>query len=113
MSSTVIIAQEAGGGGLLGGLLPLLFIGVIFYFLLIRPQQRRAREQRALISSLGVGDLVVTIGGFHGTLVSVDDTTARLELEPSTVVTVNKAAIARKVVDAGTGADAMIEDDQE
>ena len=63
MGNTFVLAQQ--GGGALGGLLPLLIIGVLFYFLLIRPQQKRARAQRELHSSLSVGDMVVTIGGFH------------------------------------------------
>jgi preprotein translocase subunit YajC len=96
-----IIAQQPGGGGsVLGGLLPLIIIGVLFYFLLIRPQQRRARDQRQLTESLGVGDMVVTIGGFHGTVREVSDSTVRLELNPGNVVTLSKQAIARRLVDA-------------
>jgi preprotein translocase subunit YajC len=99
---TVILAQQPGGGAS-GSLLMLLVIGVLFYFLLIRPQQKRAREQRNLVNSLGVGDLVVTIGGFHGTITSVDESTVRLELNPTNTVTVSKQAIARRTVTAGTG----------
>jgi preprotein translocase subunit YajC len=107
MVSTIILAQDAGGSAL-SGLLPLLIIGVLFYFLLIRPQQKRAKNQRELVSSLGVGDLVVTIGGFHGTVQSVDGDTIRLELDPGTVVTLSKQAVARRVVadaDADTVSD--------
>ena len=100
-----MLAQQSGGGGVLGGLLPLLVIGVLFYFLLIRPQQKRARDQRSLLSSLGVGDRVVTIGGFHGTVESVDDSTVRLELNPDTVVTISKQAIARRLIEADSDAD--------
>jgi preprotein translocase subunit YajC len=98
---TVILAQQSGGGGLLG-LLPLLIIGVLFYFMLIRPQQKRARGQRQLVDSLRVGDRVITIGGFHGTVNAVDESTVRLELNPSTEVTLSKQAIARRVVETGT-----------
>lgn len=105
MGTTVIIAQQSGGGGVLGGLLPLLIIGVLFYFLLIRPQQKRARDQRSLLDSLSVGDRVVTIGGFHGTVISVDDSTVRLELNPTNVVTLSKQAIARKVIEADSATD--------
>jgi preprotein translocase subunit YajC len=100
-----ILAQQPGGGAS-GSLVMLLVIGVLFYFLLIRPQQKRAREQRNLVNSLGVGDLVVTIGGFHGTITSVDESTVRLELNPTNVVTVSKQAIARRTVDANTSTDA-------
>lgn len=107
MSTTALLAQDGGapGGGLLGGLLPLLFIGVLFYFLLIRPQQKRQRTQRALVGSIAPGDLVVTIGGFHGQVRSVDEDTVRLELEPGTEVTVSKQAIAKRTIEAETGSD--------
>lgn len=101
---TVILAQESGSGGLLG-LLPLLIIGVLFYFLLIRPQQKRARDQRQLVDSLSVGDLVITIGGFHGTIRDIDESTIRLELNPTNVVTLSKQAVARRVIDAETGSE--------
>jgi len=98
---TVILAQQSGGGGLIT-LLPLLGLFVVFYFMLIRPQQRRARQQRDLVSSLHVGDMVITIGGFHGTVREVDESTVRLELNPSNIVTLSKQAIARRVVENET-----------
>jgi preprotein translocase subunit YajC len=104
-----ILAQESGGG-LVGGLLPLIIIGVLFYFLLIRPQQRRARDQRRLVDSLSVGDMVVTIGGFHGTVREVDESTVRLELNPSNIVTLSKQAIARRTVAADTGSEEVSEE---
>jgi preprotein translocase subunit YajC len=94
----VTLAQQSGGGLLT--LWPLLALVVLFYFMLIRPQQKRARDQRQLTSSLQVGDMVVTIGGFHGTVREVDDSTVRLELNPATVVTLSKQAIARRTVAA-------------
>ena len=103
MDSTFVLAQQSGGA--LGGLLPLLIIGVLFYFLLIRPQQKRARAQRELHSSISVGDMVVTIGGFHGTVQSIDESTVRLELNPGTVVTLSKQAIAKRAVEAEADAD--------
>lgn len=80
-------------------LLPLLLIALAFYFLVIRPQRKRAEAQRSLLSSIGTGDRVVTIGGFHGTVESVDEDTLRLELAPGTVVTIARQAVARKVTD--------------
>ena len=43
-----------------------LLFAVIFYFILMRPQQKRAKEQAALLSSVRSGDEVVTSGGLHG-----------------------------------------------
>jgi preprotein translocase subunit YajC len=56
-------------------LLPMGAIFVIFYFLLIRPQQKRQREQDQMLKALEKGDLVVTAGGLHGTVVGITDDT--------------------------------------
>ena len=44
-------------------------MGGVFYFLLIRPQQKRVRAQQALLSSVEVGDEIVTTAGIFGTIV--------------------------------------------
>ena len=46
--------------------IPLILIFVIFYFFLIRPQQKRAKEHKAMVSSLKRGDEVITSGGIVG-----------------------------------------------
>src|SRR6266699_86998 len=54
-------------------LLPLILIFVVFYFLLIRPQQRKAKDQKAMLDALRRGDRVVTGGGIIGTVARVDN----------------------------------------
>jgi preprotein translocase subunit YajC len=68
-------AQSANGlSDLLGGsnqmlsFLPLVLIFVVFYFLLIRPQQKKQKEQRAMLDALRRGDRIVTGGGIIGTV---------------------------------------------
>ncbi len=56
----------------LGQFVPFLFIAIIFYFLLIRPQQLRAKQQAALISSVKSGDEVLTSSGIYGTITNVN-----------------------------------------
>lgn len=51
--------------------LPLVLIFVVFYFLLIRPQQKKQKDQRAMLDSLRRGDRVVTGGGIVGTIARV------------------------------------------
>lgn len=48
---------------------------VIFYFLLIRPQQKRQKKVKEMQSDLKKGDSVITIGGFHGTVHAIDEST--------------------------------------
>ena len=48
--------------------IPLILIFVIFYFFLIRPQQKRAKEHKAMVASLKRGDEIITSGGMIGTI---------------------------------------------
>ena len=48
--------------------IPLILIFVIFYFFLIRPQQKRAKDHKAMVAALKRGDEVVTSGGIVGTV---------------------------------------------
>jgi len=66
-------AQGAGGasGGAFASFIPLILIFVVFYFLLIRPQQKRAKEHRAMLEALRRGDRIVTSGGLVGLVTKV------------------------------------------
>lgn len=87
---------DGGAGGMMAqfqGLIPLVFMFAIFYFLLIRPQQKKAKEHRALLDALKKGDQVVTAGGMHGKVSSLDDQVVTLEIAPGVNVKINKGFI--------------------
>lgn len=86
-------AEPAVGGGLMQ-FLPLVAIVVIFYFLLIRPQQKRAKEQRAMVEALGKGDEVVTNGGMLGRITDVGDTFITVEIADGVQIKTQKHAVA-------------------
>ena len=74
-------AQSAdGAGSMLIQLAPLVLIFVVFYFLLIRPQQKKVKEQRAMLDAVKRGDVVVMSGGLVGKVVNVDGNEIGLEL---------------------------------
>lgn len=52
---------------------PLVLIFVVFYFLLIRPQQKKAKDHKAMLDALRRGDRVVTGGGLVGTVAKVQE----------------------------------------
>ena len=56
----------SGSGSGIAQFIPLILIFVIFYFFLIRPQQKRAKEHKAMVAALKRGDEVVTSGGIVG-----------------------------------------------
>jgi preprotein translocase subunit YajC len=86
--------QGGGGQGTLMNIVPLVFMFAIFYFLLIRPQQKKAKEHRAILESLQKGDSVVTAGGMHGKITAIDDKVVTLEIAPGVNVRFNKGYIA-------------------
>ena len=87
-------AQAQGGGSFTPLLLIVLLFGVM-YFMMIRPQQKRRREAQAMQSALGPGDDIVTIGGLHATVVSVDDDVVTVEISPGVTARYARPAIAR------------------
>lgn len=82
-----------GLGGNLTSFLPLVLMFVVMYFLMIRPQQKRAKEQRAMMDALAKGDEVVTAGGMLGRVVKVVDAYVTIEVATGTEITVQKSAI--------------------
>lgn len=83
-------------------LLPLLALFAVFWLLLIRPQQKRRKEQQAMVTSLQVGDDVVTIGGLHGRVVAVDEASMDLEVtaESDVVLRFERSSLGRIIRDA-------------
>jgi len=80
-----------------GSLGVLALMVAVFYFLLIRPQQRRAKAHVALVSSLGPGDDVITVGGILGRITKIEDQVVWLEVADGTEIRFSRQAISRKV----------------
>lgn len=84
------------GGSVMGMLFPLAIFVLIFYFFIIRPQKKQQKKQQDLISSIGRGDQVITIGGFLGTVREVRDDTFQIELAEGVRVRILKSAVQTK-----------------
>jgi preprotein translocase subunit YajC len=91
MHITTILLQGAGG---LIQLLPIFLIVGVFYFLLIRPQQKRQRELQQTISTLKIGDRVVTTGGVIGVIKSVRDTSFVILSAEKSMLEIARTAVA-------------------
>jgi preprotein translocase subunit YajC len=88
-------APAAGPGADLMTFLPIIAIFVVFYFLLIRPQQKRAKETKAMLEALQKGDEVVTAGGVVGRIAKLGDQYATVEIAPSVEITVQRGAVSQ------------------
>jgi preprotein translocase subunit YajC len=89
-------AQAAGAstpGSEIMTFLPMIAIFVVFYFLLIRPQQKRAKETKAMLSALQKGDEVVTAGGIVGKVVKVEDDFIKLQVSNNVDLRIQKSAV--------------------
>lgn len=101
---SVVLAQETSGSALPSLLFLALMVGV-FYFLIIRPQRKRTQAQRDIAASLQIGDEVRTIGGIHGTVVSMTEDSVVLKVEDGQI-RFSKRAVGSRVGDETPGTEA-------
>jgi preprotein translocase subunit YajC len=90
-------APAAGGGStdMLIQFAPFIVIFAIMYLLILRPQQKRAKDQRAMVQGAKRGDVVVTSGGLIGKITkSTDDNEVELEIAPNVRVRLARSGIA-------------------
>jgi preprotein translocase subunit YajC len=75
---------------------PLIFIAAmvgLMWLLVIRPQRRRTTEHSAMVSTLSVGDEIVTAGGMYGRITGIDDDVLTVEIAPNLSVRIARGAI--------------------
>ncbi len=101
MNSLILMAADASGeaqaGSMASSIIMFVAIIAIFYFLIYRPQKKRDKESKAMIASMKKGDKVVTIGGIHGTIVTVKDKTVVVKVDDSARIEFSKDAISSVV----------------
>lgn len=96
--------DNAANAGANPFLLPFMAIGIgIFYFFMIRPSIKEQKEQKSFTEALKKGAKVVTIGGLHGVIASVEEDTLTLLIAPKTVITVQRGSISQDATKAAYG----------
>lgn len=92
----ILLAAPSGEGAspLINFFMPLILIFVVFYFFIIRPQKKKEDQRRAMINAVKKGDKIVTIGGVHGTVTQVDETSVLAQVDTNTKLRIDKNAIA-------------------
>ena len=88
-------AQEPTGMQKYSSLFFIILLVVVFWLFFIRPQSKRAKEEQKFRDSLQKGDKVVTIGGFHGKVTEVKETTVMISIAPNMEVEVEKTALVK------------------
>lgn len=79
----------------------IIFFGALMYFMAIRPQQKERKKRAELLSTVSVGDSVLTSSGFYGVIIDMTDDTVivefgsnkncRIPMQKSAIVEVEKA----------------------
>lgn len=88
----------AGGGQGMQSILMLGLMVIVFYFFMIRPQMKKQKELKKFREGLKVGDKVVSIGGIHGKILEVTDTTVLIQSE-GTKLRLEKSAVSQAMED--------------
>lgn len=87
-------AAASGSSDLFTQMMPMVLIFVVFYFLLIRPQQKRAKQHKAMLGSIRRGDRIVTGGGILGTVTKViSDGELQVEIADGVKVRVDRGLV--------------------
>ena len=111
MLSIVLQAAPAGGGGFgIGQGLMFVAIIVVFYFFMIRPQSKKAKEQKKFHETMEKGTKVVTIGGIHGRIAEVKETTFIIEAGNGVKLEILKSAVSMEHSKALEDANKKIEE---
>lgn len=93
MLTSILLQATEGQGGLIGNLILIGGIALIFYFFMIRPQQKRQKDQKNFVEAVKKGDMIVTVGGIHGKVVSIEDDTFILEVDRGAKIKFEKSSI--------------------
>ena len=94
-------ATESTDDGGWMSMLPLFLILIVFYFFFIRPQTKKNKDQKKFREALKKGDSVVTLGGIHGKVSEIKETTITMEVANQVKLTVEKSAVVMDSTDIG------------
>ena len=95
----MLLSAEAGAAAG-GGIIMIVYVVLIFafiYFFMIRPQKKEQKKMAAMLSTLEVGDCVLTSSGFYGIIIDITDDTVIVEFgnNKNCRIPMEKSAISR------------------
>ena len=95
MTNIVLVAQAAGQGSGMSMIIMMVAIFAIMWFFMIKPQQKKQKEIQKFQNELTEGTEVVTGGGIHGVVTSIDlaKNTVDIKIARDVVVTVEKTSV--------------------
>jgi len=103
MNTILLEGAPKGGLGDFGMPIMMALIFVVMYFFMIRPQKKKEKELAKKRESIKKDDKVITAGGIHGTVTSVDEETVVIAIESQAKLRIEKASVSI-INGEGTGA---------
>ncbi len=94
MIALLAAAKSSASGSLTSILFLVLPLGLLLYLMVI-PQRKQRQKQAQFLSTLEVGDDVVTAGGMYGTITFLEDGIAHLEVDTDVVIRVSVSSLSR------------------
>tara|TARA_Y100001978_G_scaffold201706_1_gene220711 strand:+ start:2632 stop:2910 length:279 start_codon:yes stop_codon:yes gene_type:complete len=86
------------GGDGMSSIIMLGLMVLVFWFFMIRPQMKKQKELKKFRDGLAKGDQVITIGGIHGKILEITDTTVLIQSD-STKLRIDKSAVSQTADD--------------
>ena len=83
-------AQQGNGWS---GIIMIVLLFVVFWLFFIRPQNKKQKEAQKFRDALQKGDKVMTIGGIHGKVHEVKETTIVITVDNNVNIEVEKSAL--------------------
>ena len=95
MTNIVLAAQAAGQGSGMSMIIMMVAIFAIMWFFMIKPQQKKQKEIQKFQNELTEGTEIVTGGGIHGVVKSIDiaKNTVDVKITRDVVITVEKSSV--------------------
>lgn len=93
----LLAPQDAAAANPLTMFVPMILIFVVIYLFIIRPQKKKEDVRKAMIGAIKKGDRIITIGGLHGKVVQVDETSVLLEVDGTVKLRYDKSALSSVV----------------
>jgi len=78
-------------------LAPFLMMFGVMYLLILRPQQKKMKEQQAMLSALVEGDSVVTTSGILGVVRGLEEKVVKLEVASNVQIKVLRSQVSQKL----------------
>ncbi len=98
----ILASETATAAGATGGMIGMILVyvvifGAFFYFVMYRPQKKEQKKMNAMLSSLEIGDSVLTNSGFYGVIIDITDDTVIVEFgnNKNCRIPMQKSAIAQ------------------